>query len=139
MSDNDLLSCTNSLVTIMVVTNHRNIPREPRCLHTALAGSGGCAAGARVGVWGGRRSAQGGGFGKHDRRLLRLGLPRIGGSGGGAQSGLEPSSEAEIAPRVREGCEWAACWASLSPFLSSRLEGGVGLRGSSCLNMCLRF
>jgi len=26
MSDNDLLSCTNSLVTIMVVINHRNIP-----------------------------------------------------------------------------------------------------------------
>ena len=51
----------------------------------------------------------------------------------------EPSSEAEIAPRVREGCEWAACWASLSPFLSSRLEGG---RGPSCAqspNMCLRF
>ena len=30
-----------------------------------------------------------------------------------------PSSEAEIVPRVREGCEWAACWASLSPSLSS--------------------
>ena len=26
MSDNDLLSCTHSLVTIMVVINHRNIP-----------------------------------------------------------------------------------------------------------------
>ena len=26
MSDNDLLSCTNSLVTIMVVINHRNLP-----------------------------------------------------------------------------------------------------------------
>ena len=26
MSKNDLLSCTNSLVTIMVVINHRNIP-----------------------------------------------------------------------------------------------------------------
>ena len=33
MSDNDLLSCTNSLVTIMVVINHRNIPWGPRCLH----------------------------------------------------------------------------------------------------------
>ena len=33
MSGNDLLSCTNSLVTIMVVINHRNIPRGPRCLH----------------------------------------------------------------------------------------------------------
>ena len=32
MSDNDLLSCTNSLVTIMVVINYRNIPRGPRCL-----------------------------------------------------------------------------------------------------------
>src|SRR6185503_4636951 len=32
MSDNDLLSCTNSLVTIMVVINHRNIPLGPRCL-----------------------------------------------------------------------------------------------------------
>ena len=34
MSDNDLLSCTNSLVTIMVVINHRNIPRGPRCLQS---------------------------------------------------------------------------------------------------------
>ena len=33
MSDNNLLSCTNSLVTIMVVINHRNIPWGPRCLH----------------------------------------------------------------------------------------------------------
>ena len=33
MSDNDLLSCTNSLVTIMVVINHRNKPWGPRCLH----------------------------------------------------------------------------------------------------------
>ena len=33
MSDNDLLSCTHSLVTIMVVINHRNIPWGPRCLH----------------------------------------------------------------------------------------------------------
>ena len=32
MSDNDLLSCTNSLVTKMVVINHRNIPWGPRCL-----------------------------------------------------------------------------------------------------------
>jgi len=32
MSDNDLLSCTNSLVTTMVVINHRNIPWGPRCL-----------------------------------------------------------------------------------------------------------
>jgi len=34
MSDNDLLSCTNSLATIMVVINHRNIPWGPRCLQT---------------------------------------------------------------------------------------------------------
>ena len=32
MSDNDLLSCTNSLATITVVINHRNIPWGPRCL-----------------------------------------------------------------------------------------------------------
>ena len=50
----------------------------------------------------------------------------------GAVKGLsgEPSSEAEIVPRVRGGCRWAALgtwaayWASLSPFLSSGLEGG---------------
>ena len=34
MSNNVSFSCTNSLVTIMVVINHRNIPRGPRCLHT---------------------------------------------------------------------------------------------------------
>ena len=28
----------------------------------------------------------------------------------------EPSSEAEIVPRAREGCEWAACWASFESF-----------------------
>ena len=37
-----------------------------------------------------------------------------------------PSSEAEIVPRVRGGCEWAARWASLSPFLSSEWEAGRG-------------
>ena len=37
-----------------------------------------------------------------------------------------PSNEAEIVPRVRGGYEWAACWASLSPFLSFRLERGHG-------------
>jgi len=70
--------------------------------------------------------------------------------------GSLPSSEAEMwgavegldgSPRARRksphgsegGCEWAACWASLSPFLSFILEGG---RGPSCAqspNMCLRF
>ena len=37
MSDNDSLSCTNSLVTIMVVINHRNIPRGPRCLQQSAS------------------------------------------------------------------------------------------------------
>ena len=37
-----------------------------------------------------------------------------------------PSSEAEIVPRVRGGCEWAARWASLSPFLSFEWEAGRG-------------
>ena len=35
MSGNDSLSCTNSLVTIIVVINHRNIPWGPRCLQPA--------------------------------------------------------------------------------------------------------
>ena len=43
------------------------------------------------------------------------------------QRALEgPSSEAEIVPRVRGGCEWAACWAYLSHFLSSGWEAGRG-------------
>ena len=37
-----------------------------------------------------------------------------------------PSSEAEIIPRVGGGCEWAARWTSLSPFLSSEWETGCG-------------
>ena len=59
--------------------------------------------------------------------------------------GGEPSSEAEITPRVRGGCEraalstWAACWASLSPFLSSRLEGGCRPSWAWLPSMCLRF
>ena len=28
----------------------------------------------------------------------------------------EPSSEAEIIPRAREGCLWAACWVSFESF-----------------------
>ena len=51
----------------------------------------------------------------------------------------EPSSEAEIAPWAREGCEWAACWASLSHLLSSRLEGGRGPSWAQLPNMRLRF
>ena len=38
----------------------------------------------------------------------------------------EPSSAAEIVSRVRGECEWAARWASLSPFLSSGWEAGRG-------------
>ena len=49
------------------------------------------------------------------------------------------SSEAEITPRVRGGCGWAACWASLSHFLSARLEGGRRLSWAQLPNMCLRF
>jgi len=37
-----------------------------------------------------------------------------------------PSSKAEIVPRVRGGCEWAARWASLSPFPSFEWEAGRG-------------
>jgi len=54
-------------------------------------------------------------------------LERGGDAGRSRGSRWEPSSEAEIVPQAREGCEWAACWASLSPLLSSRLEGGRGL------------
>jgi len=39
MSDNISLSCTNSLVTTMVVINHRNIPRGPRCLQSHMPGA----------------------------------------------------------------------------------------------------
>ena len=43
------------------------------------------------------------------------------------QRALEgPSNAVEIVSRVRGGCEWAARWASLSPLLFSRLEGGRG-------------
>ena len=66
-------------------------------------------------------------------------LERGGDAGRSRGSRWEPSSEAEIVPRAREGCEWAACWASLSPFLSSRLEGGRGPSWAQSLNMCLRF
>ena len=53
-------------------------------------------------------------------------LERGGNAGRSRGSRWEPSSEAEIVPRAREGRKWAVCWASLSPFLSSRLEGGRG-------------
>src|SRR6185312_12897709 len=42
-------------------------------------------------------------------------LERGGDAGRGGGSRWEPLSETEITPRVRGGCEWAACWASLSP------------------------
>ena len=65
----------------------------------------------------------------------------------GAFEGLDGrlSSEAEIAPRVRGGCGWAALctwatyWASLSPFLSSRLEEGCRPSWARLPNTCLRF
>ena len=44
MSDNDSLSCTNSLVTITVVINHRNIPKGPRCLQWSNTNT--------LGMWG---------------------------------------------------------------------------------------
>src|SRR6185312_9041762 len=66
-------------------------------------------------------------------------LKRGGDAGRSRGSRWEPSSEAEIAPRVRGGCEWAACWASLSLFLSSRLEGGRRPSWAQLPNMCLRF
>ena len=36
-------------------------------------------------------------------------------------------------------CMWVAYWASLSPFLSSRLEGGCRILWARLPNMCLRF
>ena len=38
----------------------------------------------------------------------------------------EPSSGAEFVQRARGGCEWAARWISLNPFLSSGWEAGRG-------------
>ena len=66
-------------------------------------------------------------------------LERGGDAGRSRGSREEPSSKAEIASRVRGGCEWAACWASLSPFLSFRLEGGRGPSWAQSPNICLRF
>ena len=66
-------------------------------------------------------------------------LDRDGDAGRSRGSRWELSSEAEIVPRARERCEWAACWASLSPFLSSGLEGGRGPSWAQLPNMCLRF
>ena len=66
-------------------------------------------------------------------------LERGGDAGHSRGSRWEPSSETEITPRVQGGCGWAACWASLSPFLSSRLEGGRRPSWAQLPNMCLRF
>ena len=72
-------------------------------------------------------------------------LERGGGAGAVESFGAEPSSEAEITPRVRGGCgwvalrTWAVCWASLSPFLSSRLEGDCRPSWARLLSMRLRF
>ena len=57
----------------------------------------------------------------------------------GRGSREEPSSEAEIVPRVRGGCEWAARWASLSHFFSSEWEAGHGTLWAQLPNVCLRF
>ena len=59
----------------------------------------------------------------------------------GAVEGLDGS------PRARQrslrgfegGCEWAACWASLSPFLSSKLEEGRGPSWDQLANVCFAF
>ena len=56
----------------------------------------------------------------------RDGLERGGDVPRSRESRGEPSSEAEIVSRVRGGCEWAARWTSLSPFLSSGWEAGRG-------------
>ena len=43
-------------------------------------------------------------------------LERGGDAGRSRGSRWEPSSEAEIVPRAREGCEWATCWVSFESF-----------------------
>ena len=79
--------------------------------------------------------------------LFRRGVASSEAEARGAVEGFggEPSSEAEITLRVRGGCRWAAlrtwaaCWASLSPFLSSRLEGGCRPSWARLPSMCLHF
>ena len=72
-------------------------------------------------------------------------LERGGGAGAVEGFGGEPSSETEITPWVRGGCRWAAlrtwaaCWASVSPFLSSRMEGGCRPSWARLPSMCLHF
>ena len=66
-------------------------------------------------------------------------LERGGDAGRDRGSRWEPSSETEITLRVRGGCGWAACWASLTHFLPSRLEGGRRPSWAQLPNMRLRF
>ena len=66
-------------------------------------------------------------------------LERGGDAGRGRGSRWEPSSKTEITPQVRGGCGWAACWASLSPFFSPRLEGGRRPSWTQMPNMCFAF
>ena len=66
-------------------------------------------------------------------------LERGGDAGRSRGSRWEPSSEAEITPRVQGGCGWAACWVSLNPFLSCRLERGRRPSWAQLPNTCLRF
>ena len=49
---------------------------------------------------------------------------------------LERDGDHPTGPR---GCVWAVCRASLSPFLSFRLEGGRRPSWAQLPNMCLRF
>ena len=57
----------------------------------------------------------------------------------------EPSSEAETTPQSEESVDGPhrvggpRVWASLSPFFLPDRKEAMGLRGPSCLNMCLRF
>ena len=86
----------------------------------------------------------------------RGGLERGGDDSPCSRVGSLPSSDAEMwgvvegldwCPQARwksphgseGGCEWAACLASLSPFLSSRLEGGCRILWARLPYMCLRF
>ena len=84
------------------------------------------------------------------RRSASLGLGSLPSSKAEARGavegfGGEPSRDAEITPRVRGGCgwaalrTWAACWASLCPFLSSSLEGGCRASWARLPSMCLCF
>src|SRR6185437_6652068 len=54
-----------------------------------------------------------------------------------SRAGPLSSSEAEMRLRGRGGCEWATCWASLNPFLSSgfgrRLGAFVGPVALTCV------